>query len=197
MTRVLPLPAPARMSTGPSVVSTASRCCGLSWERKDKASRVLIEFYRTSSLRQWQHPSGANAWFVQHRAPLPMPSVPERPLAAGLCALDPVPPILPGKGVGLPAYSFARAVLVEGREFSCSQSHQPTIHCMSRLAAVRFHRPKLEAWDLWLRDYSRTELRHRPERTQTTNWLLDKARLPTGVPRLRLGTRDPKQGWQF
>src|SRR5207245_10844556 len=35
MTRVFPLPAPARMSTGPSVVSTASRCCGLSWERKD------------------------------------------------------------------------------------------------------------------------------------------------------------------
>src|SRR5450755_3468704 len=24
------------MSTGPSTVSTASRCCGLSWERKDK-----------------------------------------------------------------------------------------------------------------------------------------------------------------
>src|SRR5438067_9006073 len=35
LTRVFPLPAPARMSTGPSVVSTASRCCGLSWERKD------------------------------------------------------------------------------------------------------------------------------------------------------------------
>ena len=33
MTRVLPLPAPARISTGPSVVSTASRCCGLSCER--------------------------------------------------------------------------------------------------------------------------------------------------------------------
>src|SRR5688572_32417935 len=28
MTRVLPLPAPARMSTGPSVVCTASCCCG-------------------------------------------------------------------------------------------------------------------------------------------------------------------------
>src|SRR3954453_19623666 len=37
MTRVLPLPAPARMSTGPSVVSTASRCCGFSWSRKDNA----------------------------------------------------------------------------------------------------------------------------------------------------------------
>ena len=36
MTRVLPLPAPARMSTGPSVVSTAARCCGLSLSRKDK-----------------------------------------------------------------------------------------------------------------------------------------------------------------
>src|SRR6185295_14008194 len=30
MTRVLPLPAPARMSTAPSVASTASRCCGFS-----------------------------------------------------------------------------------------------------------------------------------------------------------------------
>src|SRR5689334_866220 len=29
MTRVLPLPAPARMSTGPSVACTASSCCGL------------------------------------------------------------------------------------------------------------------------------------------------------------------------
>src|SRR6185437_9299435 len=27
------------MSTGPSVVSTASRCCGLSWERKDKLNK--------------------------------------------------------------------------------------------------------------------------------------------------------------
>ena len=33
MTRVLPLPAPARMSTGPSTASTASRCCGLSWDK--------------------------------------------------------------------------------------------------------------------------------------------------------------------
>src|SRR5215471_5254815 len=33
MTRVLPLPAPARISTGPSVVSTASRCCGFSLDR--------------------------------------------------------------------------------------------------------------------------------------------------------------------
>src|SRR3981081_609656 len=49
MTRVLPLPAPARISTGPSVVSTASRCCGLSWSRKDNAEvtpEALIEFYR-------------------------------------------------------------------------------------------------------------------------------------------------------
>ena len=36
MTRVFPLPAPARMSTGPAVVSTASRCCGFSWSRNDK-----------------------------------------------------------------------------------------------------------------------------------------------------------------
>src|SRR6266404_1200023 len=37
MTRVFPLPAPARINTGPSVVSTASRCCGFSWSRKDNA----------------------------------------------------------------------------------------------------------------------------------------------------------------
>ena len=30
MTRVLPVPAPARISTGPRIVSTACRCCGLS-----------------------------------------------------------------------------------------------------------------------------------------------------------------------
>src|SRR5579863_5933397 len=34
ITRVLPLPAPARIRTGPSVVSTASRCWGLRPERK-------------------------------------------------------------------------------------------------------------------------------------------------------------------
>src|SRR5271154_3925827 len=46
---VSPLPAPARISTGPSVVSTASRCCGLSWSRKDNAEvapELMIEFYR-------------------------------------------------------------------------------------------------------------------------------------------------------
>ncbi len=32
-TRVLPVPAPARTSTGPSVVSTAARCSGFSPER--------------------------------------------------------------------------------------------------------------------------------------------------------------------
>src|SRR5882724_7426835 len=48
MTRVLPLPAPARMRTGPSVVSTAARCCGLSWSRKDKTgdgSKTHLQFY--------------------------------------------------------------------------------------------------------------------------------------------------------
>ena len=49
MTRVLPLPAPARMSTGPSVVSTASRCSGFSWSKKDNAdvsSELVVQFYR-------------------------------------------------------------------------------------------------------------------------------------------------------
>src|SRR5579864_176503 len=44
MTRVLPLPAPARMSSGPSVLSTASRCCGLSWSKKDKL--LCLRFFR-------------------------------------------------------------------------------------------------------------------------------------------------------
>src|SRR5207245_78960 len=34
MTRVFPLPAPARINTGPSVVATASRCWGFRPERK-------------------------------------------------------------------------------------------------------------------------------------------------------------------
>ena len=38
MTRVLPEPAPARISSGPSVCSTASRCSGFSDERKESAS---------------------------------------------------------------------------------------------------------------------------------------------------------------
>src|ERR1700722_984449 len=49
MTRVLPLPAPAKISTGPSIVSTASRCCGFSCSRKDNAEvapESLIQFYR-------------------------------------------------------------------------------------------------------------------------------------------------------
>src|SRR6266545_3095213 len=36
MTRVLPLPAPAKMSSGPSAASTASRCWGLSSSLKGK-----------------------------------------------------------------------------------------------------------------------------------------------------------------
>src|SRR6185436_19030741 len=41
MTRVLPLPAPARMRTGPSVASTASRCCGLSPARSLESSDTI------------------------------------------------------------------------------------------------------------------------------------------------------------
>ncbi len=54
MTRVFPLPAPARMSTGPSVASTASRCCGLRPERKgggvDNAYSTVTDLAR---LRGW------------------------------------------------------------------------------------------------------------------------------------------------
>ena len=38
ITRVLPLPAPARISTGPSVASTASRCCALRPARRREGS---------------------------------------------------------------------------------------------------------------------------------------------------------------
>src|SRR5437762_8163039 len=44
MTRVLPLPAPARMSTGPSVASTASSCCGL----RSFAKSIQRSFYRNA-----------------------------------------------------------------------------------------------------------------------------------------------------
>ena len=41
MTRVLPLPAPARIATGPDVASTASRCSGSrSWRRVSRSGRV-------------------------------------------------------------------------------------------------------------------------------------------------------------
>src|SRR6185437_8168286 len=55
ITRVLPLPAPARINTGPSTVSTASRCCGFSCERNVRRTApeppgirtALVRFYRT------------------------------------------------------------------------------------------------------------------------------------------------------
>jgi len=51
MTRVLPLPAPARISTGPSVVSTASRCWGLSCERNVRKTAPEPLGIRTSLVR--------------------------------------------------------------------------------------------------------------------------------------------------
>src|SRR5919109_1006207 len=42
MTRVLPLPAPVRIRTGPSAVSTASRCWGLRSLRNDKVLTTLF-----------------------------------------------------------------------------------------------------------------------------------------------------------
>src|SRR5882724_5111428 len=43
MTRVLPLPAPARISRGPSVVVTASRCGGLSFSKKSIINLITID----------------------------------------------------------------------------------------------------------------------------------------------------------
>ena len=39
MTRVLPVPAPARTRSGPSVVEAASRCAGLSEARRGLSAR--------------------------------------------------------------------------------------------------------------------------------------------------------------
>src|SRR6267143_2506879 len=43
MARVLPVPAPARISRGPSVVSTASRCSGFNSSRRDSICPVRLE----------------------------------------------------------------------------------------------------------------------------------------------------------
>src|ERR671923_876357 len=51
MTRVLPLPAPARIRTGPSAVSTASRCWGLRSLRNDKVLTTLF-------IADWQFSNG-------------------------------------------------------------------------------------------------------------------------------------------
>src|SRR6266404_1217165 len=50
MTRVLPEPAPARISSGPSPEVTASRCCSLSWER-NSIIKVAINILSISSQR--------------------------------------------------------------------------------------------------------------------------------------------------
>src|SRR5581483_11925154 len=66
MTSVFPLPAPAKINTGPSVVSTASRCCGFSWSRKDKkevAPEVISQFYRGSSSREPRKRASC-LWFI-------------------------------------------------------------------------------------------------------------------------------------
>src|SRR5436190_14813548 len=42
MTRVLPVPAPARIKTGPRTVSTASRCCGFSELKSGMCARIVI-----------------------------------------------------------------------------------------------------------------------------------------------------------
>src|SRR2546423_2270993 len=47
ITRVLPEPAPARISSGPSPVFTASRCCGFSCERKSVMTMFRQTFKHT------------------------------------------------------------------------------------------------------------------------------------------------------
>src|SRR5437763_3552788 len=48
MTRVLPDPAPARINSGPSLDVTASRCCGLSCERKSVMRNDELTFKHTT-----------------------------------------------------------------------------------------------------------------------------------------------------
>src|SRR4051812_22665743 len=63
MTRVFPLPAPARMSTGPSVVSTAARCCGFSFSRKDNWGKT------PASILQGINDSGSSLNPGSHQLP--------------------------------------------------------------------------------------------------------------------------------
>src|SRR5262249_10575829 len=53
MARVLPVPAPARISTGPSVVSAARRCSGFSSSRRVNifSARSVVECTRNVSRR--------------------------------------------------------------------------------------------------------------------------------------------------
>src|SRR2546425_10305676 len=54
MTRVLPLPAPARMRSGPSVWATASRCWGFNPSRKSMCwgdTRILAREHRADAVR--------------------------------------------------------------------------------------------------------------------------------------------------
>ena len=49
MTRVLPVPAPARIKTGPLMISTASRCGGFSEPKFDMGARSLVSEPRNAS----------------------------------------------------------------------------------------------------------------------------------------------------
>ena len=53
MTRVLPVPAPARIKTAPSVVSTACRCCGLSEAREDMEELRMADCGLRISKTRW------------------------------------------------------------------------------------------------------------------------------------------------
>src|ERR1700730_1139720 len=52
MTRVLPEPAPARISNGPSLEVTASRCCSLSSERRSIMNVMANTFKHTMCSAQ-------------------------------------------------------------------------------------------------------------------------------------------------
>src|SRR5271165_6914255 len=65
MTRVLPLPAPASIRTGPLAVSTASRCCGFNCERYDKSrflncSAGLLRRHSGQTNRRGSHAAPRN-----------------------------------------------------------------------------------------------------------------------------------------
>src|SRR5919106_4716308 len=56
MTRVLPEPAPARMSSGPSVARTASRCCSFSCDRNSESTSEVAFNHNLRNLRnRWMH----------------------------------------------------------------------------------------------------------------------------------------------
>src|ERR1051325_441964 len=60
MTRVLPEPAPASMRSGPSVASTASRCCSFSCDRNSEST---VRLHLSTSTNTYRMPHEISSQF--------------------------------------------------------------------------------------------------------------------------------------